>query len=120
MATAVAPCVTAGLAVAGVGFWLAATTDTPPPTDTGVVQLTSVESPACGGDPLCALTGGSTPPKLNAALATPALTPSASPITSLIGVFISNGTAAHPNAGLLIGNGFDATNPGEKGGNGGL
>src|SRR5690242_1351471 len=109
MPTAVAPYVTAGLAIAGAGFWLAATTDTPPPTVTGAVQLTSVESPACGTDPLCAITAGATPPKLGAAMATPALVPTANPVTSLIGVFISNGTAAHPNAGLLIGNGFNAT-----------
>jgi len=50
----------------------------------------------------------------------------ASPISSageflaaVVGVFISNGTAAHPNAALLIGNGWNATD-GENGGAGGL
>lgn len=99
MPNAVGPCVTAGLAIAGAGFWLAATTHTSPPTVTGVVQLTSVESTAGGGDPLCAITAGATPPKLGAALATPAITPGRQP--------------GH------LGNGFYATDPGEKGGDGG-
>jgi hypothetical protein len=40
-------------------------------------------------------------------------------IGGVVGIFISNGTEEHPNAGLLIGNGWDATN-GQDGGNGGL
>jgi hypothetical protein len=40
-------------------------------------------------------------------------------LTGVIGIFISNGTEEHPNAGLLIGNGWDARN-GQNGGNGGL
>src|SRR5689334_16668191 len=31
-------------------------------------------------------------------------------IGGIVGIFISNGTEEHPNAGLLIGNGWDATN----------
>jgi hypothetical protein len=58
---------------------------------------------------------GSTPttPQLAAATA------GTNPITALIGVFISNGTAEPPNASLLIGNGWDATD-GQDCGNGGL
>jgi hypothetical protein len=83
------------------------------------VQLTSVQSAACGGDPLCLITAGNAPPKLAAALVTPAADPASNPVTALIAVFISNGTAEHPNAGLLIGNGYNATD-GANGGNGGL
>jgi hypothetical protein len=62
------------------------------------------------------------------ALAAPHVLPAASGIGSLIGnfvaVFISNGTASHPNGGLLIGSGFsyDATTCASvcRGGNGGL
>lgn len=33
----------------------------------------------------------------------------ANPVQNVIGVFIGNGTAAHPNAGLLVGNGYSWT-----------
>lgn len=33
----------------------------------------------------------------------------ANPVQKVIGIFIGNGTAAHPNAGLLIGNGYSWT-----------
>lgn len=33
----------------------------------------------------------------------------AAPVQNFVGIFISNGTAAHPNAGLLIGNGYSWT-----------
>src|SRR5262249_3134906 len=100
----------AGLAVAGASLWMAATAEAPAPA----VQLASVDS-SCG-DVLCLFASdGSSPaaPKLAAAAA------GTNPITSLIGVFISDGTAAHPNAGLLIGNGWDATD-GQNGGRGGM
>jgi hypothetical protein len=51
------------------------------------------------------------------ALPTPAAV--ADQIRAAVAVYISNGTAAHPNAGLLIGNGFDG-GPGQDGGSAGL
>src|SRR5581483_6649891 len=38
--------------------------------------------------------------------AAPVVAPPPNPIADFIAIFISNGTAAHPSAGLLIGNGF--------------
>jgi len=47
--------------------------------------------------------------------------PGADPIGALIAVFISDGTAEHPDAGLLIGNGWSApAGSGLNGGRGGL
>lgn len=111
MAKFVSPTVSAALAVAGASLWMASISDAPRP-DTPAVQLASVEE-SCG-DVLC-LFGANAPttPQLAAATA------GTNPITSLIGVFISNGTEEHPNGGLLIGNGWDATE-GKDGGNGGL
>jgi hypothetical protein len=106
MTQLIRPFVTAGIAVAGAGLWLAVAPD-------------AVAAPADGapcGDFVCSDLFGSaasvpTPPKLAAA--------EPNPIGSLIRVFIGNGTADNPNAGLLIGNGWDATDA-QDGGNGGL
>src|ERR1700751_3964839 len=100
------PFVTAGIAVAGAGLWLAV----------GPQAGAAPEARSPGGDFLCPELFGSSglapmPPKLAAA--------EPNPIGSLIRVFIGNGTADNPNAGLLIGNGWDATD-GQDGGNGGL
>jgi hypothetical protein len=82
------------------------------------------------GQPNAFIGSAANPPVDTSALAAPhvAALPAASDIGSLIGdfvaVFISNGTAAHPNGGLLIGSGFsyDASTCASvcRGGNGGL
>lgn len=72
--------------------------------------------------PAASVTTGEEAP---AALVGPAAAAS-NPIADFIGIFISDGTAAHPDAGLLIGNGYSwtaATCAGGDpctGGNGGL
>jgi hypothetical protein len=135
------PTVAAGLAVAGVSLWFAAGSGRADPTAAPKVQLVSVasvlhampQSPAntiCG-DVWCSGLIGSgstapTPPTLAAALSTgtpiAALNgPADEPINALIRVFIGDGTADNPNAGLLIGNGFDGLDgTGQNGGSGGL
>src|SRR2546426_12353783 len=130
MAVSVRPYVTAGVAVAGAGFWLATMHGAPQPVEAAKVQLTSVEaalplSPVSStmcGDLLCPALVGSekstpTPTPLASALigagagigAAAAPVAVDNPLGALVAVFVSNGTAAHPDAGLLIGNGYDAT-----------
>ena len=66
-------------------------------------ELTAVQCAL--GDTLCSDTTVSlvAAPKAAATAAT------ANPITDILGIFIGNGTMTHPNAGLLIGNGYSYT-----------
>jgi hypothetical protein len=99
------------------------------------VQLASVGSPmrspfvddcptlVCT-DLIGANAGTPTPGPLFAAMLAPGDTAAIAssvtdPISALISVFVSNGTAEHPNAGWFIGNGF-AGAAGQSGGTGGL
>ena len=75
----VAPLLTSGIAIAGAGLFLLAPPGAPPALLTA--QTHDVQ--------LSASAGGI--------------------IGDFIGFFISNGTADHPNAGLLIGNGYSYT-----------
>src|SRR5215475_5231299 len=119
----VRPYVATGIAVAGAGFWLAATAHSAPPPDAApAVALASFDTPlktapptgpSCGPlDPQACGAGDAAATQLTAA----ALPASA---TGFIGIFIGNGTAEHPNAGLLIGNGYQGAD-GQAGGRGGL
>jgi hypothetical protein len=87
------------------------------------VSLSPVATTPCG-ELWCSELFGSavsapTPPRLAAAFDVPAAAPGTDPISAFIRVFIGNGTADNPNAGLLIGNGFDGL-AGQNGGNAGL
>src|SRR5262245_60986097 len=94
MALPVSPIITTGLAIAGGGLWLA-THAAPPSAPTPAVQLASVES-ACD-DLWCIGSAGA-----GVSAPTPAALASATnPISALVGIFVSNGSADHPNAGLL-------------------
>jgi len=123
----------AGVAAAGAAFWMAGSTA--PDTTSAEVQLASIGSPMLSPAPadcptlLCTSLFGAqastpTPPPLAAALIGPSATPAISstgtdPISAFISIFVSNGTAERPNAGLLIGNGYQGA-AGQAGGNGGL
>jgi hypothetical protein len=132
MANLIRPSVAAGIAVAGASLWLATMTDTPDVAPE--VRLASVESalstvplsPATAtcGDLGCshlfgAAVSAPTPPRLAATFVVPAAAPGTDPISALIRIFVGNGTADNPNAGLLIGSGFDGL-AGQNGGSGGL
>ena len=141
MVNLIRPTVTAGLAVAGFSLWFVTASGHTEPAAAPEVQLVSVESvlhaaplsPASTicGDLWCSELIGSgstapTPPTLAAALSTGApvatlTSPANDPINALIRVFIGDGTADNPNAGLLIGNGWDGLpGTGQNGGSGGL
>ena len=117
----------AGVAVAGAAFWMAATAGPDTESAAPQVQLASVGS-YCP-KMLCTNMIGSgarapTPTPLAVALIGPsAAAPIGSkgmdPLSALISIFVSNGTAERPNAGLLIGNGYEGA-AGQNGGNGGL
>src|SRR5581483_7678373 len=134
MAGRVRSCVTAGVAIAGAGMWGASVAGVPSAAAAPAIRLTSVDSvlsPPLAPQPnslcpdqVCDSVFGPafstpTPPKLAAAITTPAADPATDPLSAFIAVFISNGTADHPDAGLLIGNGYQGA-PGQRGGNGGL
>ncbi|KKO60641.1 PGRS repeat-containing protein [Mycolicibacterium obuense] len=55
-------------------------------------------------------------------MAGPGVAPDGEGVKQFISIFVGNGTAEHPNAGLLIGNGYDASGDftGAAGGNAGL
>ena len=110
----------AGVAAAGAAFWMAGTTG--PDVAEPEVQLASIGSPMLSPmaadcpTVLCTNFIGSnasppTPAPLFAALIGPSAAPSIAstgmdPISAFISIFVSNGTAERPNAGLLIGNGY--------------
>ena len=89
MTNVVRPVLVAGIAVAGASFWLAASPGAAQAHAAPPLVSTSVDAPlapplavgvACGADPLCVLTGASNPPKLAAALVSPASDPAANPV----------------------------------------
>lgn len=131
MAAIVRQSLTAGIAIAGASFWLASAQGAPAPSATPALRLVSVDSPLplapaaatpCGELFCPSLFGSalstSARPRPTAAPITAAASPT-DPLGALIAVFISDGTAEHPDAGLLIGNGYQGA-PGQRGGNGGL
>ena len=89
----------------GAGF-LMASNDTSTPVAAPAIKLTT--SQCALGSVFCADLGSllgsasavSTGPAASA-------TANASSISDFIAIFVSDGTAAHPNAGLLIGNGYN-------------
>jgi hypothetical protein len=113
----------AGVAAAGAAFWMAATSG-PDVEPEPQVRLTSVGSPMLSPRAadcptvLCTNLIGSNasapaPAPLFAALIGPSATPSISstpmdPISALISVFISNGTAGQGNSGSAGANGASA------------
>ena len=116
MSVLVRSSVTLGLATAGTALWVGALAAAP-----AASASPGIASPDCGTPPFCASTDG-TPPKLAAAVAGPGVAPDGEGVKQFISIFVGNGTAEHPNAGLLIGNGYDASGDftGAAGGNAGL
>ena len=89
MAHLVRPFVTAGIAVAGAGLWLAAAPEAS--ATPGVTASTDCADVWCS-ELFGSAVSAPAPPKLAAAAVT------SNPIGSLVRVFIGNGTADNPNA----------------------
>src|SRR5690348_6787918 len=124
VARAMRPALVAGVAAAGAAFWLA-TASPEIASATPQVKLTSVGSsllPPAGGDCttiLCANMIGEAGSTTQFAAGASSSPPAADAVGTLLSTFVSNGTAEHPDAGLLIGNGYQGA-PGQDGGRGGL
>ncbi|HEX7824261.1 MAG TPA: hypothetical protein VF477_05130, partial [Mycobacterium sp.] len=130
-ASVIRPSVALGIAAAGAGLWLA--TAPAPESVTPAIQLTSMGSPLpmappagteCGQLWCAGLIGSAQSPApsvLYAATLTPTISSASGldPVSAVVRIFIGNGTAENPNAGLLIGNGFNGA-AGQDGGRGGL
>src|SRR5438445_8615338 len=83
------------------------------PTDGGSAVTTSgatifAAAQPAGGTSASTLAGPAASANL-ALVPASALNSVAGLIGGVVGIFVSNGTEAHPNGGLLIGNGWDAT-----------